>query len=194
MPEPGPDSPEDRRMRNPPLLPRLVLTLACLAGGGCEEPTTPVEKTPPPVSAVELEVHSVGLYPGETVAPGFVVHAIGGGVRDDRAPEWSTSDDAVATVDSMGRVTAVATGETSLVASVDGFADTLRIRVTRWTAVDVGEYQTCAIDDSAAVFCWRYHFGEIDTSASVLLAPTGLRRRTDSRRSPWVGFTHAAWT
>lgn len=70
---------------------------------------------------------------------------------------WTVSDPALATIDESGLLTTTnaGIGTIHVIASVDGLRDSVPLRITSsWTAVSVGEGQTCATDVQRRLWCW----------------------------------------
>src|SRR5690554_4095678 len=63
-------------------------------------------RAPGPAASIELAPAEVLLFPGEQTQIAATVRDEAGSIRDDFSLDWSTSDEAVATVDAAGRVTA----------------------------------------------------------------------------------------
>jgi hypothetical protein len=97
--------------------------------GGVEEVIEArVEAT---VTTVEVSPSSATLGPGETMTFTAVLRDAGGSVITSRAPVWASSDEAVATVDSDGGVTAIGPGSVDIAASRDGASGSATVFVRR---------------------------------------------------------------
>ena len=98
---------------------------------GTENPDTqnpdqpkPEEPTPKPVVSISLNLASLSLKTGESGQLTANVE------NSSNSVSWVSSSDAVAGVDSSGRVTAKAKGSATITATVDGVAATCAIEVT----------------------------------------------------------------
>jgi len=83
-----------------------------------------------PVAAVEVSPSSVTLVPGGSTLLAATLKAESGGSLTGRSVTWSTSDSAVATVGSDGRVTGVGEGSAVVTALSDGQSGTATVSVT----------------------------------------------------------------
>lgn len=70
---------------------------------------------PVPLEAIKLNRNEVSLQPTQTLA--LEVEYLPGNTTDDRSVQWSSSNEAVATVDNSGTVSAVSPGETTITAT-----------------------------------------------------------------------------
>ena len=99
----------------------MALSLA-----GC---STDTDIGPGPVAAVRIVPDSVQMLVGAVdTLHGFGLDATGA-LLASRTVTWNTTNPAVATVGASGIVTAASLGADSIVASLDGFADTALVRV-----------------------------------------------------------------
>lgn len=106
-----------------------------------------------------------------------------GGQPLDRAADvrWSSSDEAVATVDETGLVTGHAPGVVEIVASIDGRSVTVTAEVGRWARVVAGGTHTCGLSTTGLVYCWGMNLsGQLGIS-SRNDADTPVRIRTGER-------------
>jgi hypothetical protein len=114
---------------------RLMVTLAAIAllGGGCS--TDPLSD--PIIGVVRIDV--TGTPEDGVLLLGsmrtLVAEAIGPSdtVLEDREIEWRSSDLEVATVDELGRVTAVAMGSATISARTEGLTESVAISVREGT-------------------------------------------------------------
>ncbi|MFI5210174.1 MAG: hypothetical protein ACHQ2E_07005 [Gemmatimonadales bacterium] len=84
---------------------------------------------PGPVAAVRIVPDSLQMLVGAVdTLHGFGLDATGA-LLASRTVTWNTTNPAVATVGASGIVTAAGLGADSIVASLDGFADTALVRV-----------------------------------------------------------------
>jgi uncharacterized protein YjdB len=89
----------------------------------------------PAVASVVLAPRSATVQRGATLQLSSAITDASGAAVTDRPPTWTSSDAAVAIVSASGLVTTVAPGAASIVAALDGKADTASITVV---AVPVG--------------------------------------------------------
>jgi uncharacterized protein YjdB len=89
----------------------------------------------PAVASVAILPQAATIQRGSTAQLAANVTDESGAAVTDRAPTWTSSNSAVAIVSASGLVTAVTTGSASVVAALDGKADTASITVV---AVPVG--------------------------------------------------------
>ena len=96
--------------------------------------TASVTVTTDPVGTVVVTGGVLGLIAGNTNALGVTATTVGGSVVNNPTVIWSTSDEAIATVDGNGLVTGVTPGQVTITATVDGVAGTTDITITiDWT-------------------------------------------------------------
>ncbi|MGQ0647472.1 MAG: Ig-like domain-containing protein [Gemmatimonadaceae bacterium] len=84
---------------------------------------------PVPVATVTLAPATASLGAGQTAQLAATVRAANGIVLSGRATTWSSSANAVATVNASGRVTAVAPGTAQISANVEGVTGTATVTV-----------------------------------------------------------------
>ena len=94
------------------------------------------------------------------------------------AVNWSSSDAAIATVNSSGVVTVVtgiAVGSAAIVAVSEGQADTadVTVMVITLASLTVGSAYTCGVTTSGSVYCWGWNsFGQLgDGSTTRKITP-----------------------
>lgn len=132
----------------------LSFSAFLIAVVACEDAPVAPEPSAPPPASIELSSEAVGLYPNESAAPQLLARDANGGTLAAPRATWTTSDASVATVDSAGRVTAIATGTATVTAHVAELQTSLRVRVTRWSQIVAGGTVRCALDSSDAAWCW----------------------------------------
>ncbi|MBL0171330.1 MAG: Ig-like domain-containing protein [Gemmatimonadaceae bacterium] len=115
-----------RRLR---LLATLVLT-ACGGGGTVDAPPS----SPPPVASVSVTPGTANLVPLETTQLTAAVTDTKGGTVT-RAVSWSSSSQTVATVSANGLVSAVAPGQSTITATLDGQSGTAVVTVAEGGSV-----------------------------------------------------------
>ena len=100
--------------------------IAALAGAAC---STDTDIGPGPVAAVRIVPESLQMVVGTVdTLHGFGLDATGA-LLASRTVTWSTSNPAVATVGVSGIVSGAGLGLDSIIASLDGFADTAFVTV-----------------------------------------------------------------
>lgn len=105
---------------------RAALPAAALIAAACGESTAPE----PAVASVEITTTGSTMYVGDSMQ--FAARALthDGILLPDRAPTWSSSNDAVVTVSPQGRAIAVSPGLAVLRAAVDGKHDEAALTVS----------------------------------------------------------------
>ena len=86
--------------------------------------------TAAPVASVVVSPASASLAPGGSVQLSATTQVSAGNTLSGRAVSWTTSDPAIATVDSAGFVSAVATGSATVTATSEGKSGSAAITVT----------------------------------------------------------------
>lgn len=110
-------------------LPALLLLFA-VACGGDNDPTNPRPSGDTPVATVSVEAGApTTLTVPETRQLTAILRGADGTVLHDRALIWSSSDEAVATVDGSGLVTAVAPGSVTITATSEGKSGAVTLTV-----------------------------------------------------------------
>jgi hypothetical protein len=89
-----------------------------------------VTVTPVPVASVEVAPTTLDLTVGQTGQLTATPKDAGGEALSGRTVSWDSSDDAVATVDSNGLVTAVAVGSATVTATAEGQSGTATVTVS----------------------------------------------------------------
>jgi uncharacterized protein YjdB len=97
--------------------------------------TASVSVAIPAIASVVIQPRSATLQRGESVQLAAAVTDASGAAVTNRTPTWTSTSPAVAIVSASGLVSAIAPGTASVVASLDGKADTVGISVV---AVPVG--------------------------------------------------------
>lgn len=128
----------------------LAVLAAC---SGEDTPTGPSTPDEPQLQSVEVDPDSTELVPGEKAEFEGAALDAQGDTLSGVDLTWSSTDTAVATVDTDGSVTAVDVGSAGIVASAEGEADTAAVEVTESQleeeAVVVDSSQTRLVSDSA---------------------------------------------
>ena len=112
------------------------------------------EKADKPLTGIALSETSMTMQPEETQQ--LTVTYTPADTNSDKTVTWSTSDEAVATVDAEGNVTAVADGTATITATCGEFTATCEVTVSEnpFTVVVTnaeGEEITCALDGSTVI-------------------------------------------
>ena len=112
------------------------------------------EKADKPLTGIALSETSMTMQPEETQQ--LTVTYTPADTNSDKTVTWSTSDEAVATVDAEGNVTAVADGTATITATCGEFTATCEVTVSEnpFTVVVTnaeGEKTTCAADGSTVI-------------------------------------------
>ena len=107
-----------------------------------------------PLTGIALSETSMTMQPEETQQ--LTVTYTPADTNSDKTVTWSTSDEAVATVDAEGNVTAVADGTATITATCGEFTATCEVTVSEnpFTVVVTnaeGEKTTCALDGSTVI-------------------------------------------
>jgi hypothetical protein len=120
--------------------PNPPLTIPMVPRGG----QVPITVTVAEVSVV-LEPASAGLMPGETLSPTVLITDAEGQPVEGAVPTWATTNPAIAVVDETGLVTAVAVGETQIVAVFGGVAGMMWVQVGDGLGMGFGDEQFALI-------------------------------------------------
>ena len=91
--------------------------------------TAAVTVTAAPVGSVVISPAAVSLSTGQTTPLSAVARDPSGTVLGERQVNWTSTDDAVATVSSGGVVSGIAAGTAGIIATVEGVADTASVTV-----------------------------------------------------------------
>jgi uncharacterized protein YjdB len=116
----------------------VALSMAPLLTGckGISDMTAP-KPVETPVAAVTLSSEQFTLSEGATQALQALARDVDRRLLSDRSVQWSSSDNAVATVSATGLVTAVATGTARIAASIDGRSATALVTVVARSVASV---------------------------------------------------------
>jgi hypothetical protein len=87
-----------------------AVTLAACGGGGSSDSAAPAPAPVNPVSSLTASLTALFAFPGDTKQLSVTAKDAAGAAVASPAVTWSSSNTAVATVDSTGKVTVVATG------------------------------------------------------------------------------------
>jgi hypothetical protein len=97
---------------------RLTAMLVLVAGfalGSCDSPAAPAA-----IATLTVTTPAATLIVGETMQAAATAHAANGTALADRPIEWSSSNDAIATVSAAGLIAAAAPGPVTITASSEG--------------------------------------------------------------------------
>jgi hypothetical protein len=100
-----------------------IVATGVLPAGSTDAPpmlSIPVAIAWPAIDRVELNASGGGLYVGTTITHAPVALHVDGTRRPEPSFVWSSSNPAVASVDTYGTVTALATGDVTITVEVDG--------------------------------------------------------------------------
>lgn len=158
---------------------RLCTLLLGVVLSACSDDADPVNPTPVSVAGVELTASSetvVGV--DGSLQLSVAVQGDDGTTLTDRTVEWTSADDAIATVSAAGMVTGVSLGSTWIRATAEGVSDSLEVRVDRnasgagWVSVSGGYRHGCAVRTDGDAYCWGDGFlGSGETTSSESLTP-----------------------
>jgi uncharacterized protein YjdB len=116
--------------------------------------TIPVQVDFARAARVTITPRALTLTPGDAVALSVAVEDSAGEVQVGRGVNWRSLDPTVTTVDGSGVVRAIAVGVTSIVASVDGVADTIPVVMRRLIAITITRVGT-TVDQRGEVATFR---------------------------------------
>ena len=147
----------------------MLLSLAA----GCGDVGTPPPVNPPPIASIHITSTETVLSPMETAQyQADIVDTTGALVL--RAITWGVRDSGLASITAAGVLTALGTGTTWILASVDTVTDSLPLRLTRsFTAVSVGLSGACALGADSTAYCWG------NPSGTFPVLPNGLPNVVD---------------
>jgi len=139
---------------------------------------------PPPVATVEMAPHGVRGVVGGVIEMAATVAAASGRILWDRRVTWSSSDEAIATVDTvpgsrsqLATVTGHGPGIATITATSEGQAasETVGFDVVTYSTHGLGAH--CGLSISGAAYCWgEGSYGSLGDS-STLSNPTPVAVR-----------------
>jgi alpha-tubulin suppressor-like RCC1 family protein len=134
------------------LLARLIALAFLTRLTGCSSMT---DTESDGIGTVSLLMHHLTTVPGAWIQQPALVRDTAGAVLHIQ-PEWISTEPTVATVDTTGAISVLASGTTRIVARLGTHADTLVIQAVpvRFTDVAVGSLVTCGTTVADDVFCW----------------------------------------
>jgi hypothetical protein len=143
------------RLPSPTVLAALVVLGLLALCAGCDEATAPPVGDEAPVALVRLSVDSSTLLEGEMLQLGVAVYDSAGGQLQDRLVRFETTNGAVASVTTDGRVAAQAFGRALIIATAGAAKDTAIVKVQiLYRSISAGGRHTCAISLGGRGYCW----------------------------------------
>ncbi len=122
-----------------------------------------------PVATVTLSLDSATLLLQATRRLSAALRDANGSLLLGRPITWTSHDEAVATVDANGLVTAVALGSGAIEATSEGVSDTAVITVVTlsFASVTGGDAHTCGLTPGGVAYCWGLNReGELGNGAN----------------------------
>jgi alpha-tubulin suppressor-like RCC1 family protein len=116
-------------LRRKTIVPFVLSMFAALVAGCGGDSTAPPPPPPPAVASVAVTPAARALVPGDTVRLTATPKDAQGAALADRTVTWNSSDEAVATVDDEGLVTAQAEGTATITATAEGQHGTAALTV-----------------------------------------------------------------
>ncbi len=158
------------RFRKPTLVVASgVLLLAIAACGGDDE--GPMEPTPNPVASVTVSPEAATVPIGGSVQMTATTRDAADNILSDRPVIWSSSDSAMAKVDSIGLVTGIAPGSVTVTALSEGVTGTAAVTVV---ILDPSEYELVVVSGG----------GQSGLAGTILDEPLVVRVRNRSTGAP----------
>jgi alpha-tubulin suppressor-like RCC1 family protein len=113
-----------------------------------------------------------------------------GTVLVGRETAWVSSSPEVVSVDEFGFVTALASGQATITAEIEGISATAEVSV-KLPPVALGRDHTCAIERSARIYCWGLGLhGQLGIGESTIAdVPTEIQGQGDR---DWVAVSSGA--
>jgi len=137
---------------------------------------------PPPVASVTVSPGRPNIFVGTVVLLSATTTDAQGNTLSGRAISWSSSAEAVATVDATGLVTGVsAGGPVAITATSEGQTGTAQVRVTApplplsFATIAGGLEHTCGLTAAGVAWCWGSNGGfRLGTAAGAPSGATNL--------------------
>jgi uncharacterized protein YjdB len=129
------------------LLLSLLLTVLAACVGGGSTPQTSVTVTPTQANVMV----------GQQIQLTATIKDASGAVLSGRTVIWTSSNDAIATVDAAGLVKALALGQATIAAGSDGQGASANLTTTTGLAfatVSAGDRHTCGVTPTGSAYCW----------------------------------------
>jgi uncharacterized protein YjdB len=126
----------------------FAVMIAAACGGSTSGPDAPPPPPPPaPVASVSVSAASTALVPQQSTQLTATVRDGAGNVLSGRLITWTSSSPFVATVDSTGRVTALAAGPADITAISEGKTGSVSITVAQGGVVGVAGGSLASTDN-----------------------------------------------
>jgi uncharacterized protein YjdB len=126
-----------------------------------------------PAAVFDIAESAVALYPGDTTTLGITLQDAAGNDLSHHRIDWENSADSVASLDLDGFITAVDTGTTTIIATVEGTSDTITV------TVQPRPVSTITVTPDIAAL----HVGEAVNLSATLKAANG--ESLDDREITW---------
>jgi alpha-tubulin suppressor-like RCC1 family protein len=141
----------------------LVITsgLQDLAGDPLQEEVVVTFETQPAVASVTVAPDDVAISVGQQAQLLAILNDAQGNTLVGREVLWSSSDEAVAVVDSWGVVTGIGLGSARVAATSEGISDTaaVTVGVARGfvqVSAGFGGLHTCGVTSTGQAYCWGH--------------------------------------
>ena len=129
------------------LLLSLLFTVLAACVGGSSTPQTSVTVTPTQANVMV----------GQQIQLTATIKDASGAVLSGRTVIWTSSNNAIATVDATGLVKALALGQATIAAGSDGQSASATLTTTTGLAfatVSAGDGHTCGVTPTGSAYCW----------------------------------------
>ena len=168
----------------------VVTALALLAA--CSDSTAP-GPIEPTATAIRINPAWIDAFGDEPIALTVDVRDSRGSPVAGAKLTWTSLDPEIVSVDSLGTVRGVSTGQGIITAALpDGTADSAVISITGFSAVAAGASQSCGLvpdgSELAGVYCWGDNsYGQLGDSSKVSASSPVRARTTQSFASIATG-------
>lgn len=134
--------------------PVLLSSVLAILNSGCEEGTSPES----PVASVAFSLDSISSVPGAELQFRVTLRDTADLVLTGERVRWTSTDTAIATIDTTGQISAKQPGSARIIAASGAHADTLLVRLTTITfsSVSTGDFHACGVTTDGALYCWGY--------------------------------------